>query len=135
MYTLRVFHTKIYVCNAQSMIPLIQKSSKTLTFRPFIQAAARFFGDANPTTQKLYDGDVTDRFSHSMRGSLAPGPYLDAQNLSMGRRAIVLVDDLVNMKEMASLDWVRLAVVEASAAGVYGEAHPYRDPKVKAAFW
>lgn len=135
MYTLRVFNTKLYICNTQTLIPLIQKASKTLSFLPFIQSSARAIGDASPDMQERFTGEVIGHFSHAMRGSLSPGPHLDAQNLSMGRRAVANVDDLVRMKEVPLHAWIKHVVVDASSAGVYGEAHPFRDPKVKAAFW
>ncbi|KAI5457677.1 cytochrome P450 [Mariannaea sp. PMI_226] len=143
IYTLNIFNTKLYICNSQRLIPLIQKASKTLSFRPFIQTAVRALGDATDETYHLFGGELGDNFSHAMKISLAPGPHLDAQNLRMGRRALIDLASLVQLASSSSggaaniflLQWVKHAVVQASSCGVFGQEHPLRDPKVEEAFW
>lgn len=76
-----------------------------------------------------------------MRLGLTPGPRLDEQNLRMGRRALVDVDDLIasqgsgDSSTISLLSWVKAMVVQASSCGVFGEQHPFLDPKVEEAFW
>ncbi|KAK7428006.1 hypothetical protein QQZ08_005437 [Neonectria magnoliae] len=135
IYTLSIFNTKLYVANSQRLTPPIMKASKTLSFRPFVQTAARLMGDATNETYEIFGTDMVDDFSHAMKSSLAPGPYLDEQNLRMGKRAIRDIDILAQKPKVFLLDWVRRAVVQASSCGIFGEEHPFRDPDVEAAFW
>ncbi|KAF4979790.1 hypothetical protein FZEAL_4064 [Fusarium zealandicum] len=140
IYTLNIFNTKLYVAKTRRLTPLIQKASKTLSFRPFMQTASKLMGDATKETYDIFGTEMVDDFSHAMRTSLAPGPHLDEQNLRMGNRVLEDINTVLSPGECQKskihlLDWVRHAVVQASSCGVYGEEHPFRDPKVEAAFW
>jgi hypothetical protein len=141
IYTISIFNTKLYIANTQRLIPLVQKASKTLSFRPFIQTSTKLMGDASDETYNLFGGDLVDTFSNAMRSSLAPGPHLDEQNMRMGRRALVDIDSLAEptngamSKQISLLQWTRHAVVQASSCGVFGQEHPFCDPKVEDAFW
>ncbi|KAJ3483687.1 hypothetical protein NLG97_g7250 [Lecanicillium saksenae] len=141
IHTLRIFNYKIYVSTSSRLLPMIQKQSKALSFRPFLQITARKHGDASDKTYEIYGTDLTDHLSHAVRTSLAPGPHLDAQNLRMGNRVLLEVDNLLSDSALNSdrsiqlLDWTRHLVVQASSCGVYGNQHPLVDPKVEQAFW
>ncbi|KAH7308565.1 cytochrome P450 [Stachybotrys elegans] len=135
IFMLRIFNLKIYVSKSRHLIPIIQKNHKTLSFRPFIQTAMKALGDGSPQTIEIFGTGMVDDFSLAMKNGLVPGPHLDEQNLRMGRRVIQDVDQLLNEKEVNLLSWVRHAIVQASACGVYGAQHPMRDPKVEAAYW
>ncbi|KAH7123176.1 cytochrome P450 [Dactylonectria macrodidyma] len=141
IYTINIFNAKLYISNTQRLIPLVQKASKTLSFRPFMQTATKLLGDVTDETYELFGGELVDKFSQAMRTSLAPGPHLDEQNMRMGRRALIDVDALVQSTSSGSstkislLQWTRHIVMQASSCGVYGQEHPFRNPKVEAAFW
>ncbi|KAF5007502.1 hypothetical protein FDECE_6174 [Fusarium decemcellulare] len=137
VYTLNIFHTKLYVTKTQRLTPSIQKAAKTLSFRPFMQTAAKLMGDASTKTYDIFGSDFIDDFSHSMKTSLAPGVYLDEQNLRMGKRAMQDVDALSSLEKPTIFlhEWVKHTVVQASSCGLYGEAHPYLDQAVEDAFW
>lgn len=106
-----------------------------------MQTAAKLLGDATEETYHLFGGDLVDKFSLAMKNSLVPGPFLDAQNLRMGKRAVLDIDALVEesqsgiAREIPLLDWIRHAVVQASSCGVFGNNHPFCDPAVETAFW
>lgn len=129
----------MYVSNTQRLIPIIQRSSKTLSFRPVIQTMSKIIGGASDETHALFGGELVDRFSHGMKTALLPGPRLDEQNLRMGRKALIDLDELVEMGQKGGkimlLEWVKKVVVQASSCGVFGEQHPFLDPKVEEAFW
>lgn len=147
IYTLSFVFVKVYVANTQRLTPLIQRSAKTLSFRPFIQTMSKVMADSSDETHALFGGELVDRFSSGMRTALMPGPRLDEQNLRMGRRALADIDELVaghtegetnrggSGDEIALLGWVRRMVVQASSCGVFGEQHPFVDPKVEQAYW
>lgn len=139
IYTVAIFNTKLYVAKTARLIPLIQRS-KTLSFRPFMQTAAKHMGDAKPATFEIFGSEWVDSFSHAHKHSLAPGPSLDEQNSRMGDRALIDIEELLpreknGMNKVSLLEWVRYAVVQASACGILGVEHPFRDPKIDAAFW
>ncbi|KPM36728.1 hypothetical protein AK830_g9850 [Neonectria ditissima] len=135
IYTLNIFNTKLYVANTQRLTPPIMKASKTLTFRPFMQTAVKLMGKASNETYEIFGTDMVNDFSHAMKNSLAPGPYLDEQNLRMGKRAIMDLDALSQTPSVFLLEWARHAVVQASSCGIFGEEHPFRDPAVETGFW
>ncbi|KAF5022686.1 hypothetical protein F66182_5234 [Fusarium sp. NRRL 66182] len=140
IYTVAIFNTKLYIAKTSRLTSIIQKASRTVSFRPFMQTAAKKMGDANPGTYKAFGTDWTDDFSHCHKRSLAPGPRLDEQNLRMVERALVDVDALLGsgkdgVSNVFLLEWTRFAVVQASACGIFGVEHPFRDPKIDEAFW
>jgi hypothetical protein len=130
---------KIYVSNTQRLTPIIQRSSRTLSFRPVIQTMSKIIGDASDETHALFGGDLVDAFSQGMRTALLPGPKLDEQNLRMGTKALSHLDDLVMKGDQSEsvmlMEWVKHVVVHASSTGVFGQQHPFLDPKVEKAFW
>ncbi|KAM5349248.1 hypothetical protein ACJ41O_005755 [Fusarium nematophilum] len=140
IYTLSILRTKIYVARTLRLTPVIQRASKTLTFRPFMQTAARVMGDATNETYEIFGTKMIDDLSHAMRNSLAPGPLMDEPNLRMGEQILREIESLVHSKgsdkpRVFLLEWTRHAAVQASSAGVFGKVHPFRDPGVETAFW
>jgi hypothetical protein len=140
MYTVAIFNTKLYIAKTSRLIPLIQKTSKTLSFRPFMQTAAKLMGDAKPETYEVFGTEWVDSFSHAHKNGLATGPFLDEQNLRMGDRALIDIEQLLpkdtdGVSKVNLLEWAQYAVVQASACGIFGVEHPFLDPKVDQAFW
>lgn len=135
LYTLGIGPLKIYICNGLHLIPSIQKSSKTLSFRPFIQTSAKRFGGASVATQDLHTEAFVDDFGQVMKTTLAPGPHLDEQNLRMGEEAVIQVNELAEMKEVYLMEWTKHTILHASSYAIYGDGHPYSTPEVKDAFW
>ncbi|KAH8882198.1 cytochrome P450 [Thozetella sp. PMI_491] len=129
IFTIGVFGFKIYVCNTRRLMPVIMKQSKTLSFRPFIQLAAKKFAGISDKAYDLLGGQLLDDFTNAQKHSLLPGPQVDEQNLRMGEQ---LVEDF---ESFFGGGWCRDVVVQASAKGVYGATHPFRDPEVDEAFW
>lgn len=131
---------KVYVSASSRLLPMIQKESKALSFRPFLQLTARKYGEATDETYRLYGGELPDDLSHSVKMSLVPGPHLDDLSLRMGRRVLVDVDALLDTsgrrgEPVRLLGWVRHAVIQATSCAVYGEKHPFVSPAVEKAYW
>ncbi|KAF4554116.1 Cytochrome P450-like protein 38 [Elsinoe fawcettii] len=138
IFTLDVIGTKFYISKTHRLMSAIQKSSKTLSFKPFIRTAARRMGGASQATVDKLTDPVIDDFSHVMKSTLAPGADLDAQNLRMGNRVLVDIDALIEdgtNSEIMLHEWVKHAVVQASSCGILGVQHPFLDQKVEDAFW
>ncbi|KAI1116688.1 cytochrome P450 [Nemania sp. NC0429] len=139
IYTLGVLNFKVYISASSRLLPHIQKQSKALSFRPFLQLTARQYGEAGPETYEIFGGELPDNLSQSVRNSLAPGPHLDELSLRMGRRVLVDVEALADLGRSGTrvrlLDWARHAVVQATSCAVYGTEHPFRDPEVEEAYW
>lgn len=79
-----------------------------------------------------------DEYGHSLRATLAPGPWLDEQNLRMGQGNATQVDALITdgkEDKIWLLEWVRHIVVQANSCGVFGKEHPFLDLEVEKAFW
>lgn len=140
IYTLGAFDFKVYISASSRLLPFIQKYSKTLSFRPFLQLTARKYGDATDRTFEIFGGALPDDLSHCVKMSLAPGPYLDDLSLRMGERVLVDIDALMHSRKRTGnrfrlLEWARHAVVQATSCAVYGKDHPFLDPDVEQAYW
>lgn len=122
-------------------MPFIQRSSRTLSFKPFIKTATRTHSNVTDETYHLYNTNgFLDDLSHVVQNSLAPGPRLDEQNMRTGNRVVVDVDALLDdtsgqPRQVMLLHWVRHAIVQASSCGVYGQNHPFLRPEVEEAYW
>lgn len=114
---------------------MIQKQSKALSFRPFLQLVARKYGDASPETYDIFGGSLPDDLSHTVKMSLMPGPNLDDLSLRMGKRVLVDIDAFLESGKTHLLKWSRHAIVQATSCAVYGEKHPFQDPEVESAYW
>ncbi|KAK2022916.1 cytochrome P450 [Colletotrichum zoysiae] len=136
IYTLGFFNFKVYISASSRLLPFIQKHSRTLSFRPFLQLVARKYGDASDTAYEIFGGSLPDDLSQSVKMSLAPGRHLDELSLRMGKRVLVDIDSLLESKgNTPLLSWARHAVVQATSCAVYGEKHPFLDQKVENAYW
>lgn len=141
MYTIGLFNFKIYVCNSRRLMPIIQRNAKTISFAPIHNYVTKTYSDIDHPN---YDRDA-DELNHEMsslsRAALSPGPSLDAQNLRMAADVMEQLDDLAaevgdkGPKDVKLLTWIRHLIVQASAAGVWGEQHPFLDPTVEQGFW
>lgn len=137
----------MYISASSRLLPIIQKQSKALSFRPFLQLVARKYGDATDETYKIFGGELPDDLSHSVKMSLAPGPHLDDLSLRMGARVLIDIESLLNpkgpkgpkepkgAKQVHLLKWARHAVVQATSCGVYGAVHPFLDNEIESAYW
>lgn len=133
-----MFNFKVYISASSRLLPIIQKQSKALSFRPFLQLVARKYGDATDETYEIFGGQLPDDLSHSVKMSLAPGPHLDDLSLRMGRRVLVDIDSLLGTtggRQVHLLKWSRHAVVQATSCGVYGQVHPFLDDEIESAYW
>ncbi|KAH8587472.1 cytochrome P450 [Bisporella sp. PMI_857] len=128
MYTLGIFSFKIYVSNSRRLIPLIQKSSKTISFKPFVQLAAVKLGNASNHAQSLFVGKKLDGFRSVIVDALLPGPYLDEQNLRMGDRLLIDLYELLNAgtkspKQIKLMKWARHTTLPRRTWNSYASIH------------
>lgn len=142
IYTVGVLNFKIYVINSRRLIPLVQRLSKTISFTPFMQFAAKAFVDVSKFTFDLHaDGDFTRDLSRVMKDSLAPGRHLDYQNLRATESLKDLLEQLISQSEKSGVvevklhEWVKHVITVAASDGVYGSANPFKDERVEKAFW
>ena len=135
IFTLRIVNRKFYIVNTQRLLPVIQRSAKVLSLRPFGQIASKTHADCTDDTFHKLGTSVGEDLGQAFRRALAPGPYLDDQNLRTGQRALVDVQSLVSGEEVWLLEWVKHTIVQASSCGLFGAQHPFLDPNVEKAFW
>lgn len=136
IYTLGCFNFKVYISASSRLLPFIQKQSRVLSFRPFLQLVARKYGDASDAAYEIFGGSLPDDLSQSVKMSLAPGRHLDELSLRMGKRVLIDIDSLLGSDSKVSLlSWARHAVVQATSCAVYGEEHPFLDPEIESSYW
>lgn len=138
IYTLDIVALKIYVARSRRLMPLIQKASKTLSFRPFVKVVARKMAGNTEPACSLFDGPFVDEYSQVVKTALLPGAHQDVQNLRMADSVISLVNHLAyhgKGKSTGLVAWTQHLVVEASSCGFFGLEHPFQDPEIEKAFW
>jgi hypothetical protein len=142
VYTLGIFNFKIYVINSRRLIPLVQRLSKTLSFTPFQQFAAKIYVDCSNYTVDLHNNpDFMRDLDKATRAALSPGPQLDHQNLRAVNTLKECLEEVLSRnstKEPAQIrfyDWLRHAITLAASNGVYGTSNPFLDKTIEEAFW
>lgn len=136
IYTIGILNFKVYVTQATRLTHLTQRT-KTLSFDPFLQLASRVHGDISDDAYSHFEGDLLKKLSLRTKEALMPGPHLDAQNLRMGNQSLAEVEDILKQggNELELFRWAKHAIVQATAAGLYGVQHPFRDRSVADAMW
>jgi hypothetical protein len=142
VYTLGIFNYKIYVINSRRLIPLVQRLSKTLSFTPFQQLAAKAFVDCSAKTVELHgDPDFLCDLDKITKGALAPGTHLDYQNL----RTVNSLEQEIDILLLGSstdapvrirfYEWSKHAITLAATNGLYGNSNPFLDKHIEESFW
>ena len=123
-------------------MPLIQRSSKTISLRPVLQLGAKKYAGASDETHQLFARKLADQYGDAQTTALAPGPHLDKANLRMGEQLLVELKGLLDFgfaggmsKSIKLYKWAQETVVQATSYGIYGANHPFHDVEVKNAFW
>lgn len=140
-YTLDLFYVKLYVVNSASLVAAVQRNHKTISFDPFLTAAANrlsgITGDGLKLLQETENGGggINNKVLHSMHPALL-GSGLDIMNKNMIKILKASIDELE--PDQTSIDlhlWCRHAIAVASTDAVYGPLNPYKDPAVESALW
>jgi hypothetical protein len=134
IYTIGILNFKLYITNDKRLTQLAAKT-KTLSFAPLLRTHMKIHATISDETYRLFDGKLLEELSLCTKESLAPGPRLDAQNVRMGAQALAEVTDLLAKPEVNLLAWAKHAVVQATAAGLYGFEHPLKSPNIETALW
>jgi len=121
-------------------MPLIQRSSKTISLRPVLQLGAKKYAGASDETHQLFARKLADQYGDAQTSALAPGPHLDKANLRMGDQLLIELKGLLDIsgdvsKTIKLYKWAQETVVQATSYGIYGANHPFHDVAVKDAFW
>ncbi|KAF7510550.1 hypothetical protein GJ744_006396 [Endocarpon pusillum] len=140
-YTLDLFFTKLYVVNSASLVSAVQRHHKTISFDPFLTAAANrlsgITGDGLKLLQETESGGggINNKVLHSMHPALL-GPGLDVMNKNMINNLKASIDGLESGQTSFDLhQWCRHAIGVASTDAVYGTLSPYKDQDIERALW
>lgn len=140
IYTLRIPGVRLYIVNATSLIPPIQRQVRNISFVPVMLRMYPTLMNLSPATNQMISKDALEDTGalfgtpHLFHPSLNPGPQLDILN----RKSVQIVASSLSKfaAEGASTvllsDWVSRQVLAATTESVYGPQNPFRDPAVVA---
>ncbi|KAI1759917.1 cytochrome P450 [Hypoxylon sp. FL1150] len=143
LYSLRMPGSRIYVVNSTSLIPVVQRQFRTLSFTALESKLARDVMGVSKNTHEIISRDNTRdegylmTFPKYIHPAVSAGLGLDAMN----RRLVeVLAESLdvwvkrgpttVNM-----FQWIRHELVIATTEGVYGPKNPFRNSAMEEAWY
>lgn len=141
VYTIGILNFKIYVINSRHLIPFVQRLSKTLSFTPFQQFAAKVFINCSSYTVDLHTNqDFMRDLDKATRSALSPGPHLDYQNSRAVNSCKASLDELLGSftndpVRIGLYQWSRHAVTLAATNAVFGSSNPFLDKKIEERFW
>lgn len=136
--------SRIYVVNSTSLIPVVQRQFRVLSFTALEASIAQDVLGVSKPVHEIISRDVSRDDSYLMsfpkyiHPAVHAGPHLDAMN----RKAVeVLADSLdkharnPNGSLRAKMfQWIRHELMLATTDGVYGPHNPFHDPKMEEAW-
>ncbi|XXG98980.1 hypothetical protein Hte_005313 [Hypoxylon texense] len=135
--------SRIYVINSTTLIPVVQKQFRILSFTALESKLARDMMGVSKSTYEIISRDNTldegylMKFPKYIHHAVSAGPGLD----DMNRRSVeVLAESLdtwarVGPTTVKMFQWTRHELLIASTEGVYGPKNPYRDPAMEEAWY
>ncbi|KAK5624994.1 hypothetical protein RRF57_000710 [Xylaria bambusicola] len=79
----------MYITNDLNLLPLITKAHKVISFTPFIKYSAEKIAGNSKSACGLFDGDLLQKYSHSIKTTLLPGTPPDDMNIRTGERVVL----------------------------------------------
>lgn len=139
IYTLRMPWSRHYVVSDTSLVPAVDRQSRTISFAPIeAHATASFLGTTQNTNEIMRRDPTGDQghfntFHKSIRPTLSPGSGLEAMLTGSFK---VMESSLWRLsqetpKPVDLFHWVRHEILLATTTGEYGPANPFLDPKVE----
>ena len=129
-----VLNFKFYIINSRRLVPIIQRTARTISFTPFLKLAAETFVKCSKfTVDLLGDDDFNREFNKITRDSLAPGSHLDYQNLRANNSfRDLLVETLApawktTTARVSLHGWLRHLITVSASTGVYGSSNPFLE--------
>lgn len=148
IFTVNIFGSKMYVVASPELIQSIQKQHKQLSMTLIRLKLTIGLCGVSEKARKLIElnadgaeGDwgVFEESFDSMHATLSPGTSLDDVNQSVvGQVASQLNGQdpgAGQLKPIGLWEWTKEIITEATAFGIYGSEHPFRDPDIIKAFW
>jgi hypothetical protein len=132
------------VVNSPSLIPVVQKQTKTLSFAPVEGAAAKGICGTSKIANDILDANVNGddgpwsysvAFHSAIRKPLSSGAGLDAMNRVMASKVAASIDGMSRKQQVKLFAFVKHEVTFATTESVYGPQNPFRRPEVEQAFW
>ncbi|KAM7190411.1 cytochrome P450 [Rhypophila sp. PSN 637] len=148
MYTLRFPGLRMYVVDANWIIPLIERQTRTFSFAPIEAFATSAVLGTSKTTNKLMVADPESPGNHfaAFRKRLRPilAPAAPCLGIMMRRSfeamARSLDDQLLQVAAGSTvrkglLAWTGHEIMLAGTTAEYGAANPFCDAEVEQAWW
>jgi len=144
IYTLRLPGSRLYIINATSLIPTVQRQTRVLDFAPVeARAAINVMGATAAGREILNLGRegvgnhaYAIEFSKAIHGAVTPGVHLDAMNRLSVQKVCEFLDVLASKKHqnLKLYAWVHKEISRATTDAVYGPANPFKVPEIFEAF-
>ncbi|KXX74860.1 Cholesterol 7-alpha-monooxygenase [Madurella mycetomatis] len=145
IYTLRMPGSRIYVVNSTSLIPVVQRQFRVLSFNALEASIAQDVLGVSKPVHEIISRDVSRdegylmSFPKYIHPAVHAGPHLDAMN----KKAVeVLADSLDKHAKnpdgslrVKMFQWIRHELMLATTDSVYGPHNPFRDPKMEEAWF
>jgi hypothetical protein len=137
---------KLYIVNEPQLITAIQRQQRAFTFQAVQDKFSSRICDLSPAAiavQKREADAWLKGPAHAPSPSalafrgLKPGQCLDEMNRIMVQAMQKTLETMVtgSGQSVGLLEWIKEVITIATTEGVYGCANPYRDAKVRKAFW
>ncbi|GAB1317462.1 hypothetical protein MFIFM68171_07672 [Madurella fahalii] len=145
IYTLRMPGNRIYVVNSTSLIPVVQRQFRVLSFNALEASIAQDVIGVSKPVQEIIARDVSRdegylmSFPKYIHPAVHAGPHLDAMN----KKAVEVLAEALDQHAKNSkgspkvklFTWIRHELMLATTDSVYGPHNPYRDPNMEEAWF
>ncbi|KAK7995167.1 cytochrome P450 [Apiospora arundinis] len=141
IYTLRMPFQRVYVVNDTSLIPVLQRHWRTISFAAITANAGAVCG-MSKASAKIMNHELSneDGFSISwpkyITPSLAPGKDLDAINK---KSVEIISQELAKQRAKGPVttglgEWTKQLMITSTTEAIYGPLSPYKDEAITEAW-
>lgn len=143
IYTLRFPGCRLYVVNASSLIPIIERQTHTLSFAPIESAATAAVLKTSSITNEIMARDPGSASNHfavfrkTVRPVLARGPSLEAMFRRSFHTMSLSLDKQLTLgcpMKVSLFSWTSHAITLAGTNAEYGKANPFQEPHIEQAW-
>ncbi|KAL7621627.1 hypothetical protein AAE478_008953 [Parahypoxylon ruwenzoriense] len=135
IYTLRLPGTRLYIINSTSLIPVVQRQHRVLSFAPVeARATKTFMGASKPGIEIVSrnmgsDDGFVPGFLRAVHPALSAGPELDDLNKNSIQVITASLDELATRSPttLKMYKWVTNELFFATTDAVFGPKNPLRD--------
>jgi hypothetical protein len=142
IFTINIPGAKSYVITSPTLMSVVQRNSRNISFDPFLDVAASRIAGCSPATchillERRRGGEGVNQLMVEAMHPALLGEGLDGMNETMVKGLKSWIDELSHRGQTSFdlYEWCKEAMTVASTDSVWGPLNPYKDKFIRDCFW